>query len=278
MKVDVLGVKIDSLTFNQAVEKIKQLLNQRQQHLIITANAELLLKCLKNLDLNDIVNQASLVTADGIGPIWAAHYLNNKRIKANLLTAYFSALGLIFRPAKYKNVIPERTAGADLFKSICQIASKDNQSIFFLGGKPGVAEKMIENLKKSFPDLKIGGFSDQPENVKIADSEQWQKIIENINRTQAQILFVAYGAPFQEIWLNQNLSKMPAVKIALGVGGTFDFYAGKVVRAPKIIQRLGLEWLWRLIIQPWRIIRIINATFKFIYEVWKFNILNITKK
>lgn len=145
-----------------------------------------------------------------------------------------------------------RVTGTDLMIRLCELASQRGYSVFLLGGEGGVAEEAAKRLKKQFANLNIVGTyeGDFPEGIKTAD-----------------FLFVAYGAPKQEKWIAQNLSKIP-VRVAMGVGGAFDFIAGKKKRAPLVLRRLGFEWLWRLIQEPQRLPRILNATIKFPFLVF----------
>lgn len=141
----------------------------------------------------------------------------------------------------------QTVTGTDLMLRLCGLAAKKGCSVFLLGGQDGVAEKAAKRLKTMFANLNIVGTyeGDLPEEVGAAD-----------------FLFVAYGAPKQEKWVARNLPRIP-VKVAMGVGGAFDFIAGKRKRAPKILRRLGLEWFWRLIQEPQRLPRILKATIKF---------------
>lgn len=140
-----------------------------------------------------------------------------------------------------------RVTGTDLMIRLCELAAKKGYSIFLLGGRNGAAEEAAKRLKMRFANLNIVGTceGDSPEGIIAAD-----------------FLFVAYGAPKQERWIAENLSQIP-VKVAMGVGGAFDFIAGKRKRAPRLLRRLGLEWLWRLVQEPQRLPRILNAAVKF---------------
>ncbi len=165
-------------------------------------------------------------------------------------------VGLILAARFLGQPFKQRVSGTDLMEKICQKAAQKKWSVFLLGGQEGVAEKAGENLKKKYPGLEIKGCSskacfDQP-----------------------AILFVALGASKQEKWINENLKKMPSVKLAMGVGGAFDFMAGQVQRAPKFLRAIGLEWLWRFSCQPWRIRRIFKAVTKFPWLVIKGRVKN----
>jgi len=271
MKVDILGIKIDALTKQETADKLSGFLSSQKNNFIITANPELLLKCWKNSRLAETVALADLVTADGIGLMWAAKFLTRppRSLFISVIDAYLSALIISINPNFYKSIIPERITGSDLTEKICELALKNNQSIYLLGGEEGIAQKASDKLKEKYPGLKISGAVSGPKNISDISKEEIDYLIEQIKQAQPDILLVAYGAPKQELWLAENLKKIPSVKIGLGIGGVFDFYAGLVKRAPRIYQELGLEWLWRLFHQPWRAFRIFNATFGFIYTLAK---------
>ena len=148
----------------------------------------------------------------------------------------------------------ENIAGVDLIFKL-------RGRIFLLGGKRGVADKAGKEL-----NTKIVGSEHGYQNL--------EKVIEKINKIRPNILLVALGSPRQEKWINKNLKKMPSVKVAIGVGGAFNFISGRIKRAPKFLQKIGLEWLWRLILQPWRIGRIYNGIIKFSWLILKCKILN----
>jgi N-acetylglucosaminyldiphosphoundecaprenol N-acetyl-beta-D-mannosaminyltransferase len=136
--------------------------------------------------------------------------------------------------------LQERIHGVDLVKSLCKEVSRQPITVGFLGAGPNVAEKTAECLKREYPQLKVGLIS-----------QEWS---EELKSKKVDILFVAFGSPKQEIWISKNLEKLPA-KVVVGVGGAFDFISGRVKRTPLFMRKLGLEWLFRLIIQPWRIKR-----------------------
>ena len=165
---------------------------------------------------------------------------------------------------KIRKIIPERVTGTDLFPQILKCAARRNKKVFLLGAAEGVVEKLKKKLERKILHLQISGvFSGSP------DKESEPEILSRINASGAELLFVAFGAPNQELWLARNLSKFKTVKFAAGIGGAFDFHAGGIVRAPKVFRILGLEWMWRLLRQPSRLPRIWNATFRFIQLTWR---------
>jgi len=221
-------------------EKLKKYLNSSKRHFITTVNPEILLLAHQEENYKNILNRASLSLADGIGIIFAAHYLGQK--------------------------IKKRITGCDLLEIIADLAEKEEKSIYFLGGRGKVPQKAAENLKKKFPTLKIAGF----DNSIIYSEKLFEKeIITRINKTQPDVLFVALGAPKQEKWIFKNINQLKTVKIAVGIGGALDFLSGKTKRAPLFLRKIGLEWFWRLICQPWRLPRIFNAVVKFTLAVIK---------
>jgi len=276
MKIDILGVQIDSLSQNQTLKKVELFLNSQKKHYLITANPEMVLEAWQNTDYLKIINQADLVTADGIGLLWAAKFLalKSSNIFHSLIQMFVSGISLIVYPDYCREILPERICGVDLMEKISEQASQKNWKIYLLGGKEGIAKTAANALKKNYLDINIVGAEEGtqfefPNKLQITNNKL-QNIINDINQKQPDILFVAFGAPKQEYWIAEFLPKMPSVKLAMGVGGAFDFISGKVRRAPEIYRELGLEWLFRLFCEPWRAIRIFNATIKFIFNVVRF--------
>lgn len=270
MKTEILGIKIDALNYNQSLQKIEDFLRQDKQHQIITVNPEIILKSLADSNYREIINQVSLVTADGIGLLWAAKFLSLKSDSwvSTIAQMIASGASLVFYPSYCQEVIPERITGVDLMDKICRQASIKGWKIYLFGGGADVAEKTAEVLRKKYLNLQIVGAEEGIKNYQ--SGQNTDEAISKINEKAPDIIFVAMGAPKQEYFISQNLSKIPSVKIAMGVGGSFDFISGKIKRAPDIYRDLGLEWLYRFFHQPWRALRIFNATVKFIWTVIKF--------
>lgn len=257
-KVNILGVEVSTDDMAQTLVKISELLKSGKQNYFCTPNPEIILAAQKDEEYKMILNNAAVKTADGIGLMWAAEYLESKRTNTGVLKSLLK----ILTPGKCKGVINQRVTGVELTKELCELSGKQNMSIFLLGAAEGIAKAAAEKLKSQYPKCQIAGtYSGTP----LAKDEE--KIIELINKSEAEILLVAYGAPAQEKWIARNLSKMPKVKLAGGIGGTFDFIAGSKKRAPKWMQNAGLEWLYRLILEPSRWKRIYNATIKFPLKV-----------
>ena len=205
-----------------------------------------------------------------------------KQLLANLpkdkfwrnIVGFFKLFGslatIILYPKYLKKPIPERISGSDFVWDLSNYAAKNDLKIFLLGGDPTVPEQAALKLQTDIYGLKVAGtFEGSP---KLEDES---KILELMKKDKPDILFVAYGVPAEELWLEKNLVKTGA-KIGIGVGGTFDFLAGRRKRAPKFVRAIGLEWLWRLILEPKRYRRQ-AALPKLVAKVYKYKITTIDK-
>ena len=172
--------------------------------------------------------------------VMASDDSNYRKILNNAKLALPDGIGVMIAGQVMGRHLQERIHGVDLVKSLCKEVSRQPITVGFLGAGPNVAEKTAECLKREYPQLKVGLIS-----------QEWS---EELKSKKVDILFVAFGSPKQEIWISKNLEKLPA-KVVVGVGGAFDFISGRVKRTPLFMRKLGLEWLFRLIIQPWRIKR-----------------------
>ncbi len=252
-----MQVPFDSLTRSQIIEAIAELLDSDTQHHIATPNPEMLLSAQKDPEFLALLQLTTLNTPDGIGIIWAASAQHDPLWK--------SVLKLAILPVKKpRTPLPERVTGVDLFLDMCRYATLHGKKIFLLGAQPGVAEKTKEVLETLYLGIQIVGTC-----AGSPSPFEEEKIKDLINDVSPDILFVAYGAPAQEKWIARNLHKIPSVKVAIGVGGTFDFVSGKTPRAPLLLQKTGLEWLYRLYKEPTRWKRIMNAAVVFPWEFLK---------
>lgn len=236
----ILGVKVDEMDLEGARERAREFLRDLigKQHKIFTPNPEMAVKAQKDENFKNILNAGDLNLCDGFGLALACRLAGTKA---------------------------PRITGANFMLELCQVAAEEGRSVYLLGsGEDEVVRKAAENLKQQFPNLKIAGCDKGP-----AISENFQSVdnstIQLINQSRPDILFVAFGMGKQEKWIHENLSKMPSVKIAMGVGGAFDYLSGKVKRAPLLMRKVGLEWMYRLLTQPRRFERIFNATIRFTY-------------
>ncbi len=216
----LLGVSIHDVTMEETIRWIDRWIEQGDAHQIATVNPEFLVKAQENAAFKAALRQAALCIPDGIGIILAAR-LRGHRLR-------------------------ERVAGSDLVPRLGEEAARRGWRVFFLGAAPGIAERTATLLSERHPELPVAGYYAGSPAV-----EEEAGIIRRVRASNADLLLVAYGAPKQDLWLMRNLARTGA-SVGIGVGGSFDFVAGVSRRAPRWIQRLGLEWLHRLIQEPWR--------------------------
>lgn len=268
MNVQILGIPFSATTQEKVLTSIKDHISKGSTQLFIaTPNPEMVLESLKNEDLQNILQKKTdLNIPDGIGILWAAKYLNTVQKKKSKIGKIFHGIlslpELLFNPKKYRSILPERVTGTDLMQNICASIPPATR-VFLLGAEPGIADKTKKKLEKKYNCTIAGTDSGS------AHPEDYHRLQTVINAAKPDILFVAFGAPKQEIWLARNLAHLTTVKTAIGIGGAFDFISGNIPRAPKIMRKFGLEWLFRLFHQPSRIKRIYNATVKFPITVIK---------
>ncbi len=218
--ITLLGIPVHDVTMAETLELIAQFVADGGAHQICTVNPEFIMTAQNDLDFRRILNHAALNLPDGIGVIWAAR--------------------------RQGRALRERVAGSDLIYQLADRAAKTGWRIFLLGAAEGVAAQAALKLQTLYPGVKIVGAwagSPRPED----DAEA----VRRINAAEADIVLVAYGAPKQDKWIDRNLRRSGA-RVAIGVGGSFDFVVGTQRRAPQWIRRLNLEWLYRLVREPWR--------------------------
>ena len=230
MRKQLLGVNIDDVTLSQAVKVVEGWLTKKAKHYIVTPNPEIIVIAQKDQVLKEALNKADLSIPDGRG-------------------------------LKLSGDIVCNTTGVDLMEELIKLSSEKAFTAGFLGGKDGVAERASERLKKRFPKLKVtyvrSDINIDKNGQEILGTQVSEKPDPNITKDisiSCDILFVGFGPPKQEKWIANNLSKID-VKVAMVVGGSMDYFSGDLPRAPKLLREIGLEWLFRLIIQPWRIKR-----------------------
>ena len=245
-QIKILEIPFTTLSHSQILELIGKHLSKSEKGLFIaTPNPEMLLAAQKNEKFLKTLISTDINIPDGNGIIWAYRYLRlTNNLKNPLLLGLLGPISLIlylFRSRSAKASFNQPIHGSDLMlKTIDNYSSK--HSIFLLGNKkglvPNTAELVSEILTKKMPNSKkISSLDTTPDD---------QKAIDQINKSQAEILFIGFGAPSQEIWIKENLPKLKHIKLAIGVGGTFDFIAGILPRAPQWMRKIGLEWLYRV--------------------------------
>ena len=234
--IQILGVRVDCVDFQQTLDLISAWIAQSRVQAettedsashpspfprqVCTVNPEFIMAARRHPAFAQVLVAADLCTPDGIGVLWAARLAGVR--------------------------LDERVTGSDAIYRLCERAALQGWRIFFLGAAAGVAERAAAELARLYPGLRVAGtYGGSP-----ADAD-WPQIRQRLAAEQADLLFVAYGHPRQDTWIQQHREELP-VAVALGVGGAFDFVAGVTRRAPLWLRRLGLEWLYRLVRQPWR--------------------------
>ncbi|KRF54321.1 UDP-N-acetyl-D-mannosamine transferase [Bacillus sp. Soil745] len=236
--VELFNCNVACLDMEQTLDEIKRIIDKREisQHVVINAGKVVLMH--ENIKLKKIVSECPIINADGQSIVWASRFL--------------------------KKPLPERVAGIDLMEELIKLSNKKSYSIYFLGAKEEVVKKVVKHYESLYPDVKIAGFRNGYFNQK-----EEIEIVNNIRKTNADILFVAFSSPQKEYFLSKY-SKELGVPFQMGVGGSFDVVAGVTSRAPKYMQKIGLEWFYRFIQEPkrmWK--RYLVGNSKFIYIVLK---------
>ncbi len=232
----ILGVRVHRVRMAEALQRIEQLISLREPSLVITADANAVLIALEDAEFRALLETAPLVTADGAGLLWAGRRL--------------------------KQPFPERVSGVDLVEQLTRLSHEKGYRLYFLGAAPGVAEQAAHNLLMKYPNAQIVGVqhgyfqtSDEP------------AVIAQIAAARPDVLLIGMGMPRQEKWAWAHRDALGA-PVMIGVGGSFDVYAGVVKRAPRWMQRTGCEWLWRLIQDPRKIKKVRNLP-RFAWRVWR---------
>lgn len=266
-KVHICDIPVNNLDYTEVIEHIKNFIEEKRKVYFVTVNPEMMMNASQDDEFCSALKNAEIITPDGIGILWASSYLKSPRKKTKI-SRFFQLIGsllqILFKPKSVRSVLKQRITGVDLFKKIVNGSEDYGWRVFLLGASKGVADRVIKKFSKTHAKAKfVGCFAGTPR------EEDEEEICKTINEVKPDILFVAYGSPEQEFWIHRNLFKLNSVKVAIGVGGAFDFWSGKVKRAPNFLQRIGLEWLWRLTREPKRFIRIWNATVKFIRLIYR---------
>jgi len=234
--VKILGVRVDRVTMNQAIERIESFIKNSDSHVVVTADSSGLYAQLKDRELHSIMEGADLVTPDSFGVVWAAKKMNEK--------------------------VEGRVNGVEIMDRVCALSAQKGYRLFFLGASPGVAEQAAERMRLKYPGTNIVGTRHG-----YFPSSDDAVVAEEIAPLKPDVLFVAMGIPRQEKFIasTKNIVKF---KVGIGVGGSFDVFSGNSKRAPKLVQKVNLEWLWRLIQNPKKISKCASLP-KFVFAVVK---------
>lgn len=231
----ILGLEIPPLTLKEA----KAALEEAQ--LIFTPNPEMLLATLKHPGYLEVLKKGTLLLPDGNGLRIVSTLLNRSHFWRALLLP-FSYLAYLFYKRLFSAHFPELIHGSDFMEDLIVWAKEHHKSVFFLGAFDGAAQGSADFFKKKYSSLKVAGVSE----LNPDDSQTF----ELVKASKADVVLVAYGAPKQEQWILEASKKCPQVIHFMGVGGSFDFWSGRIQRAPLLFRRMGLEWLWRLFQEP----------------------------
>ncbi len=220
------GVRIDNVNMEESVNYIINMASSSGKHLVTTPNLDFLYNASRSKEFQEILNSSSLNVPDGKPLIYLSKLQLGRELK-------------------------EKVSGADLFVNICQEAPNRNIKIFLLGSAEGIALKAKKSLEAKFKGVNIVGAVSPSFGFEKNESESLD-LIDQINESDTDILFVGVGSPKQEFWIHKNLNKLK-VKVAIGVGASFDFEAGLVQIPPPFIKKIGFAWLWRLALDPKRL-------------------------
>jgi len=232
--IAMLGVAFNNLSLPETVSYIEKMIAARTPRYIVTANVDFLVQSQRDAELHRVLLDAHLVVCDGTPLVWASRLLGNP--------------------------LPERVAGSDLVPELIRVSARKNYRLFFLGATPEANAQAITNVRKQFPNLDISGYSPPFRALSATDNGE---IATRIRAAQPDILCVAFGCPKAEKWVAANLHSL-GVPVTIGVGGTIDFLAGRMKRAPLWMQRAGIEWLFRLWQEPRRLFR------RYVADLWHF--------
>ncbi len=234
-RVDLLGVKLNVLSLDSAVEEMDAAIARRERGYVSTCPVYTVMLGHERDDVRAALNGATWATADGVPVMWAQRWLGGRGA--------------------------ERVYGPDLMQALCARSAERGYRQFFLGGGPGVAEQLAANLQRLHPGLQVAGVSCPPFRA-LSDAEE-ATLVESINASGADIIWVGLGSPKQDLWMARLRSRLEA-PLLVGVGAAFDFHTGRIAQAPRWMQRSGLEWAFRLASEPrrlWRRYLIYNPKF-----------------
>lgn len=225
--VTLAGVRIDNLTMSEAVNRIEEMIRRGTPAYVVTPNVDHIVKVQHAPAFKTAYDGAAMVLADGMPLLWAGRFL--------------------------KTPIRQKVSGSDLFPRFCEVAAAKGYKLFFLGGLPGAIERSAELLAARYPGLRIVGMHCPPMSFENDPNEN-RKTVDMIKASGADLLFVGLGTPKQELWIARHHAEL-GVPVSIGIGASFDFVAGMQKRAPVVMQKLGFEWLWRLVLDPKRMYR-----------------------
>ena len=225
-QIEIMGAFVDRVTLDQAVQRTREFILSGLSHQIVTVNVDFIRLAQEHDDFMDVINHSDLAIADGMPLVWASGWQGDK--------------------------LPERVTGVELVDRCCGMAAEEGYRVFLLGGEDGVAQAASEILSDRHPGLQVVGAYSPP--VGPFSEEEERNMVNMIKEANPHMLFVAFGAPKQDMWIAKHRDELQ-VPVAVGVGGVFNFLTGRVRRAPNWMQQHGLEWLFRVMQEPRRLWR-----------------------
>lgn len=282
---DILGIKVSITNRPEVLDFVRTRLESKEKFFIVTPNPENLLLATKDWLLKKAIERSHFSVPDGIGLAMAFKFLELKDDKSNIFRPFILLyeglkIGLLALQDKQKLTEGfEIIKGRELFIDILEIINQRKGRVYLFGGENGEQEQSIKNLKLKFPDItfqtnyKFPFFSKNGQPVSVSDKKMHKSILGSIKLFEPDMVFVALNTPKQEKWIFRNLYRLQKVTGAMTVGGTFNYVAGNMKLPPKWMENLGLEWVYRLLQEPKRLRRILNAFPIFPWKVfmWKLN-------
>ncbi len=285
-KVKILDVGLSSTSVNQVLRevRVKALIFEKEATrvdpvIITTPNPEIVLKAIGNPRIYSFIEESDFAVPDGVGLLLADFFLNlrspNRPFSLLVLPFQWLYSVVIYLLGRRNISSLNLVKGRDLFERLVFLANKKGWRVAFLGDSEGSAQKAALVLQRIYKKVKIFPFAGPLLNeeglpIDSVNKKIEEDVLKSINKIKPHLLFVGFGAPKQELWLKRNLSEL-TVAVAMTVGGSFDYVSGKVKKPPKFLEKAGLEWLWRLLVQPKRAGRIFKAVVVFPVKLilWK---------
>jgi len=249
-KFDVLGVKIAILNLRKVCPLLEDLIQNNRKVYICVAPVATIVDCQSNKEYKEVINQAYCITPDGMPLVWLGRIKGHKDI--------------------------ERTYGPDLMLSLCDFGQQKDYKHYLYGGLPATCQRLEDKLKQQFPKIQIAGQYSPP--FRELTIEEDERVVEQINQANPDILWVGLGSPKQDFWMAQHRQRLN-VPVMIGVGAAFDFLSGIKKQAPRWVRQIGMEWFFRLCCEPRRLAkRYIIGNSKFIYFLTRNFLLNINQR
>lgn len=226
-RMPFMNTEIDNITMQEAIDYLMACMEKKEPLYVVTPNVDHIVQLEKNPSLQEAYRHSDLIVTDGTPLVWISRL--------------------------YGQPIREKICGSDLAPLLAQAMAREERSVFLLGAMPGVGQRAADELVRRYPGLRIAGVYAPPKGFE-SDEAEMARILAMLNDSGADALFVGLGAPKQEIFMYQNREKHN-IPVSLGIGATLDFLAGEVKRAPRWVNRIGFEWLYRITQDPKRLLK-----------------------